>query len=255
MLDVVVATHRSPGVKICYPAVEASDFDPLVFDETKLASRQLIEGSAVAGRGNTCFFRWANRQLVLRQYRRGGLVRHISKNQYVYTGLERTRPIRELDVLLKLQQLQLPAPKPYACKVVRHCLTYSASLITYRLPGFTLAEKLNNESDDDIPWDQVGRVIGEFHRAGVYHADLNAQNILIDEDDSVSLIDFDRAEIRSSQSAANIRRWGLQNLNRLQRSLVKNANAKNADTFSAGNTCEQQMIRLKQQWTEALTGR
>ena len=54
-----------------------------------------------------------------------------------------------------------------------------------------------------------------FHDAGVFHADLNARNILL-AGITVYLIDFDRARI-GSPSVVNAKR----NLQRLHRSLEK----------------------------------
>jgi 3-deoxy-D-manno-octulosonic acid kinase len=55
-----------------------------------------------------------------------------------------------------------------------------------------------------------------MHRAGVWHADLNAFNLLLDEQGDAWLIDFDRG--RYGAVAPNERR---SNLLRLRRSLDK----------------------------------
>ena len=56
----------------------------------------------------------------------------------------------------------------------------------------------------------VGSVIGRFHRAGVWHADLNAHNVLV-APDGVYLIDFDRGRLRVPAVA-----WQQANLQRLR---------------------------------------
>ncbi|MEE7561082.1 3-deoxy-D-manno-octulosonic acid kinase, partial [Xanthomonas sp. Kuri4-2] len=66
------------------------------------------------------------------------------------------------------------------------------------------------------PWEETGRLIARFHRAGLDHADLNAHNILFDGNHQGWLIDFDRGVLRIPAT-----RWRERNLARLQRSLVK----------------------------------
>ena len=183
---------------------------------------------ADAGRGNTVFFSLAEQPLVLRHYYRGGLIRHISQSHYIFSGMGRTRALREFDLLLQLYDLSLPAPRPYACCVKRRGMVYQASLITYRLAGTTLAQRLvadgclaENDDSNARLWQQIGHVIARFHSAGVYHADLNAHNIMIDNDDQIYLLDFDRGSMKALPRNPVRHGWCLQNMRRLQRSLRK----------------------------------
>lgn len=196
-------------------------FDAVVFDEQQLEALNCLDGTAQAGRGNTFFINFHNSALVLRHYRRGGFAQHVSKQHYVFTGLESTRAMREFDVLARLQELQLPAPAPFACQVIRRGLFYSASLVTYRISGVTLAERLFRGELPETTWQSIGRTVAGFHKAGVNHADLNAHNILLDQSDRAALIDFDRARIVSLPSFPTDRGWCLGNILRLQRSLNK----------------------------------
>ncbi len=212
-------------------------FDPVCFDTEELQHRGIVDGIASAGRGNTVFFTLNDDALVLRHYRRGGLVRHISQSRYVFTGFHRTRALREFDLLLQLQKAGLPAPRAYACRVVREGLLYTASLVTYRLPGRTLAQAMQKSSVehdkswlDDSAWQAIGEVIGQFHAAGIYHADLNAHNIMIDDDMRVSLIDFDRGAKRALPANPVRMGWCLENMNRLERSIKKITASRMADT-------------------------
>ena len=243
----------SPGELWRFVQDSSPAFDLDCFDTDKLRSRGAIDGVAEAGRGNTVFFTLADQPLVLRHYYRGGLIRHISQSHYIFTGMQRTRALCEFDMLLHLHEASLPAPRPYACRVQRHGLFYQASLITHRLAGRTLAQRLiadgglamNGISDDSL-WRQIGDVIACFHIAGVYHADLNAHNIMIDDDANVALLDFDRGRLRARPKVPSGPGWCLQNLNRLKRSINKIASVNAIDSWQHG------FLLCQSQWREVL---
>ena len=46
------------------------------------------------GRGEVYFIDCNNNKLVLKEYNRGGLIRYLTKNKYLYLGLKRTRPFK-----------------------------------------------------------------------------------------------------------------------------------------------------------------
>lgn len=204
-----------------YREVGSPAFDCDVFDEQKLAALHLLDGVARAGRGNTSFFSLQGQEMVLRHYRRGGMARRVSKDRYFFTSLERTRAMQEFSILLELQKRGLRAPPPYACRVIKHGACYSASLVTYRLPGHTLAECLANNAVNFAQWESIGNAIGQFHREGLFHADLNAHNIMVDSLGRIALIDFDRATFRTSKLSNPTGGWRRLNIKRLHRSLKK----------------------------------
>lgn len=193
------------------------NFDEHVFDDQWLAEQGYIVNSPTAGRGASLFLNIDQHDLVLRHYRRGGMVRSFSEKSYLWQGLQRTRAWREFDVLCALQEKGLPAPRPYACQVKHRGATYNAALITHYLDGSTLAERICAAVLTQDQWSAVGRCISLFHAAGVNHADLNAHNILLSESGLVSLIDFDRASIVPDTQHAYFE----NNLKRLSRSLRK----------------------------------
>ncbi|MFB3077116.1 MAG: 3-deoxy-D-manno-octulosonic acid kinase, partial [Lysobacterales bacterium] len=147
----------------------------------------------------------------------GGWAAHLSRDRYVYTGLDRSRPIAEFHMLNKLYKLGLPVPRPLAAQCARAGLFYSGDLMTRRLPDVVpLADLPDTQHNDPAMWIATGACIRQFHDRGLVHADLNARNILVGSESAVYLIDFDRAQIRQGA-------WNLfeANLRRLQRSLRK----------------------------------
>ena len=153
---------------------------------------------------------------VLRHYRRGGLVGRVVHDRYLWTGLERTRAFSEWRLLHTMTNRGLPVPAPVAARVERQGLTYRADLVTVKLPGaVSLATRLTATPVQAVPWPTVGATLRRFHDAGVCHADLNAHNVLLDDGDSVYLLDFDRGRLRAPGA------WRQDNLRRLRRSLDK----------------------------------
>ncbi len=198
-------------------------FDSHYFSNQWLESASAVIGSAAAGRGNTQILSLEGQELVLRHYRRGGYISKVSEDRYLWTGLDSARPFHELAILAHLFELKLPVPRPYAAEVVRNGASYSGSLLTYRLPGLTLAEAfVQNKMTPDL-WHRIGASVRLFHKQGICHADLNAHNILIRtelptiDETTVAILDFDRAAIKDP--AQND--WQHKVLTRLQRSLLK----------------------------------
>jgi 3-deoxy-D-manno-octulosonic acid kinase len=168
------------------------------------------------GRGGVAIIATPAGECVLRHYRRGGLVAALMGDRYLWTGADRTRPFAEFRVLAEIARLELPGPVVVAARYRRHGLFYSGDLITRRIAGAqTLAERLAAGRLDGELAEEVGALVARFHRAGVWHADLNAHNVLVTTDE-LYLIDFDRGRMRIPSAA-----WQQANLQRLRRSLLK----------------------------------
>lgn len=168
------------------------------------------------GRYTTWFVAFEHNHWVLRHYWRGGFMAKFSKDAYVYTGLENTRAMAELRLLDMLYREDFAVPKPIAANIARNGVFYRADIIIERVDGAEdLVARLAKEPMSSAQWQQLGALIAKFHQRGVYHADLNAKNILITAD-KFYLIDFDRGEVRSPA-----RTWQQANLNRLLRSFNK----------------------------------
>ena len=120
------------GGAMLYDASRVSNFAPAWFDPTYWQSRGELEGIA-QGRGATHYFKTAGKSLVLRHYRRGGLVRHLSADKYFWRGEDNTRPFTEWQLTYRLHRAGLPVPAPIACRYVHNGMTYRGDLITERL--------------------------------------------------------------------------------------------------------------------------
>lgn len=181
----------------------------------------LLPESAVnrLGRGAAYLFEFRGVDMVLRHYQRGGLMRFINRDYYLYSGLQNTRMWREFNMLEQLYSAALPVPRPIAIRCVRqNRFCYRGDLITQAIPNSeTLAQHIGHTDLPIALWRQLGTTIAHFHRAGAYHADLNANNIMIDRQQQFYLIDFDKGELRSPSD----RPWQQQNLQRLLRSFNK----------------------------------
>ena len=201
---------------ILYDADGIENPEMLRFDADSWASQNAITGFA-EGRGTTFFIQHADRDYVLRHYRRGGMIARISPDRYIWTGLQRTRAWREWHLLAKMQEMGLPVPQPVAVQVVRHGMLYSADIMTRRInQANTLAGELAHHALAREDWQALGKVIRQFHHHGVWHADLNANNILLNDKKQMFLIDFDRGRLRKPAH-----HWQRANIDRLKRSLLK----------------------------------
>lgn len=169
------------------------------------------------GRASTYFIDLGEQIGVLRHYWRGGLVGKLLTDQYLYTGLKKTRTYQEFKLLMDLQALNLPVCTPISAMIQRSGIIYRGDLITAAIPGaYSLLDKLKASTLSDAQWQTVASTLAKFHNAGVFHADLNINNILFDEHGDVFLIDFDRGAIKTPSKEISV-----NNMERLHRSFNK----------------------------------
>lgn len=217
-------TFQQGHVYCRYDSDEVHTFRPEMLNSEYWQTKNAIVGSA-QGRGTTWFIATKNsagmmRNWVLRHYYRGGLMGKVINDQYLYTGITNTRAAREFALLKSMRALGLPAPKPVAFRVIKHGLFYRADLLSSRIENASdLVGLLSKHKINELLWQQIGKVIKAFHQHGIYHHDLNAHNILVDDNDKVWLIDFDRGEQRQQQI-----NWPEKNMARLLRSFRKENN-------------------------------
>ena len=169
-----------------------------------------------AGRGNTLIVNDDEQEYVLRKFRRGGMIGRLIKDTYFWTGEDEPRSFAEWRLLRKLAAKGLNVPKPAAAYYRRTAMFYTADLLTVRIPGIlSLAERLLEPAGSKAFWQDLGAAICRFHKADAYHADMNAYNVQLDQDDRLWLLDFDRGKLSPEGT------WKQETLSRLHRSLQK----------------------------------
>ena len=206
---------QSNGELIWYNSAELENVTSQHFQADYWLRQDAIIGSAM-GRGTTYFFKYNNKEFVLRHYRRGGLIGKLLTDQYLYTGLHNTRAWREMDLLMQMKELGLPAPTPVAARVRKKIFYYQADIITRKIPqAQDVHQYLLQQPISTQVWRKIGATIARFHRNQIFHHDLNIHNIMLDDKQQPWLIDFDKCDMRAGSD------WKKDNLARLQRSLNK----------------------------------
>lgn len=177
-----------------------------------------VIGSA-QGRGTTWFVALDKMDAALRHYRRGGLFGKIVKDYYVFTGWEKTRSYQEFQLLNTLIKAGVNVPKPIAARSIKRTFCYQADLLSQKIPNARdLVSILQEQSLSQEIYQKIGNEIRKMHAAQVNHTDLNIHNILIDDNDKVWIIDFDKCYQQKGND------WKQSNWDRLQRSFHKEVN-------------------------------
>lgn len=146
------------------------------------------------GRGQALAVNTEAGPAVLRRYLRGGLIAHVNRDRYCFTGYQRSRSFREYRVLARLHEMDLPVPQPLLAGCQRLGPIYRAAILT-RLLANTISLPQAADILEPYHWRRLGKTLARFFRAGVVHPDLNAHNLLIDGEGHWYVIDFDRARI------------------------------------------------------------
>lgn len=174
-----------------------------------------VIGSA-QGRGTTWFVKTKTIDAALRHYRRGGLFGKLVEDSYRFSGWDKTRSHQEFQLLNTLIESGVNVPRPIAARAVKKGFTYQADLLSEKIPNARDLVSILVEAP--LPaemYKKIGQEIKKMHDAQVNHTDLNIHNILIDDQDKVWIIDFDKCFQQQGDD------WKQGNLDRLKRSFEK----------------------------------
>ena len=186
----------------------AAELTPILLDQACCTPRP-----AAGGRGSVFSFTVAGIRGVLRKFRRGGMMRHCMPDHYLFDN----RPLKEFSLTAELHAAGLPVPQPLGVCWRRRYGWFDGWIATQELDAVDFVTRIR-ENKASLPetLQRVGQAICHMHDSGVYHADLNARNILV-SDTCVYLIDFDRGRRLTAMSSTR----RAANLLRLRRSLRK----------------------------------
>lgn len=190
--------------------------DPMLCFEPDFWQQQNAVIGSAQGRGTTWFVRGDKADMALRHYRRGGLFGKLVADAYWFSGWQQTRCYQELMLLQKLAQGGVSVPRPVAARAIKSGLTYHADILVEKVPNAQdLVGLLTKQGLPESVWQQIGQTVAKMHQLQVNHTDLNAHNILLDEQGQVWLIDFDKCYEQKGKD------WQQGNLERLLRSFNK----------------------------------
>lgn len=161
--------------------------DQLVRTSTVTVSRVLAPG------GQVC---------VLKRYRFPRLWRRLEA-AFRHTWLAQPKARREMRILARMRDLDLPVVEPLGCGWKRDALGFvtDSFLLTRWWPHADLPRRI--AAGEQLPpaaWEALGEAVGALHARGVAHGGLAARNILIGMEEpgawQVRLVDPIRARMR-----------------------------------------------------------
>ena len=140
----------------------------------------------------------------------------ISKDRFAPQATAQSRAMAEYSLLRLMHAWGLPVPEPVAARQVRHAWGYGADILVAMIPQTrNVVQALAQAPLPPAAWQTLGRAIRQLHDHQVFHSDLNAHNLLIDDQQHAWVIDFDKCRLRCGNE------WKAANLQRLLRSLRK----------------------------------
>lgn len=187
---------------------EKKDVDHLVrlFEKKPDLVTEILNGRNSVVRDRIC----ENIPVVIKFYRRGGLIRHVMRDVYLRFG--QVRSATEYTMLQKARAFGVSCPEPLVW-AMRGGLFYKAFLVTHEIE--------NQRSLVDLCRDNTDLCLEALHKTAaqvallikncIHHVDLHPGNVLVDNCGNTHIIDFDKAHVSPLSTKkltdAIIKRW------------------------------------------------
>ncbi len=143
-------------------------------------------------------------------------MRYFIKRRYLKFG--KTRSQVEFESMHKLRQLGIRTPEPVAF-AYRGFPLYCAWLVTREIEQSSTLAELNCQDINRVSniMDKVIEQIDKLVECRFIHVDLHPGNILLDTDDNIYIIDFDKGHLYRGSKVSLRNRY----LNRWHRAVIK----------------------------------
>ena len=155
--------------------------------------------------------------LVVKQYARGGWIRHVNRQTHLRLGP--SRGAREMAWLEEVRSLGIHAPHPVLWADDGGRFLYRCWLVTRAIPETV---SLAQTGLQDLPraraaFPEICRQMAVLVANRVHHTDMHPGNILLDNRGNVFLLDFDKA----ARHRGSLRRLAAKYRRRWQRAVTK----------------------------------
>jgi 3-deoxy-D-manno-octulosonic acid kinase len=148
--------------------------------------------------------------VVIKYYRRGGVIGYLIKKWYLKFG--KTRCQMEYELLQKVRNLGINAPDPVAF-AYRGRRFYQCWLVTREIQDHQTLVQLSrsNQEQARMAMKAVIKQVSMLIKNKILHADLHPGNVIVDHKNQVYLLDFDKGGIfrgdKNALTTRYLRRW------------------------------------------------
>ena len=148
--------------------------------------------------------------VVVKNYTRGGIIRNF--NTHTYLKFSRYRCQSEYELLTFLDRLGVSVPKPVAF-AYQGGFFYHAWLVTAEIKNARTLIDVSKENPDTAraAMKELARQVDILVENQIHHVDLHPGNVILDDENHLFIIDFDKAmttpQNRQKLKRKYIRRW------------------------------------------------
>jgi len=148
--------------------------------------------------------------VVIKHYRRGGAIRYLIKQRYLKCG--KTRCQIEYELLQQVKTMGINAPVPIAFAYRGHLL-YQCWLVTQEVKYHLTVAHISRSNEDRarIVMNEVVNQVSKLIKNKILHVDLHPGNVIVDSQNKVYLLDFDKGCMffgrKNSLRDRYLRRW------------------------------------------------